>query len=76
MRITRLFRLGETMRLRLIAEGFNLSNRTNVLSPNINLYSGFNSSNVFTIPTGTLRFGLPRTFFPSRELQLAIKFDF
>jgi outer membrane receptor protein involved in Fe transport len=75
-RITRLFRLGETMRLRLIAEGFNLSNRTNVLSPNINLYSGFNSSNVFTIPTGTLRFGLPRTFFPSRELQLAIKLDF
>jgi len=64
------------MRLRLIAEGFNLSNRTNVLSPNINLYSGFNSSNVFTIPTGTLRFGLPRTFFPLRELQLAIKFDF
>lgn len=76
MRITRLFRLGETMKLRLIAEGFNTSNRTNVLSPNINLYSGFNSSNLFTIPTGTLRFGLPRTFFPSRELQLAIKFDF
>ncbi|MFN2492246.1 MAG: TonB-dependent receptor domain-containing protein, partial [Pyrinomonadaceae bacterium] len=76
MRITRLFRLGETMRLKLIAEGFNLSNRTNVLAPNINFYSGFNSSNVFTIPTGTLRFGLPRTFFPSRELQLAVKFDF
>ena len=75
-RITRLFRLGETMRLRLIAEGFNLSNRTNPLSPNINLYSGFTGANVFTIPTGTLRFGLPRTFFPSREIQLAIKFDF
>jgi outer membrane receptor protein involved in Fe transport len=76
MRITRLFRLGETMKLRLIAEGFNLSNSTNVLSPNINLYSGFTGANVFTIPTGTLRFGLPRTFFPSRELQLAVKFDF
>lgn len=76
LRITRLFRFGETMRLKLIAEGFNLSNRTNVLAPNINLYSGFNASNVFTIPTGILRFGLPRTFFPSREFQLAIKFDF
>lgn len=76
MRVTRLFHLGETMRLRLIAEGFNLTNRTNVLAPNINLYSGFTAANVFTIPTGTLRFGLPRTFFPSREFQLAIKFDF
>jgi outer membrane receptor protein involved in Fe transport len=80
MRITRAFRLGETMRLKLIAEGFNLSNRTNVLSPNINLYSGFTGTSpgpfTFTVPTGTLRFGLPRAFFPSREFQLAIKFDF
>jgi hypothetical protein len=80
MRITRAFRLGETMRLKLIAEGFNLSNRTNVLAPNINLYSGFTGTSpgpfTFTVPTGTLRFGLPRTFFPSREFQLAIKFDF
>jgi hypothetical protein len=80
MRITRLFRLGETMKLRLIAEGFNLSNRTNVLSPNINLYSGFTGPSpgpfTFTVPTGTLRFGLPRTFFPSREIQLAVKLDF
>ncbi len=76
MRITRLFRLGETMRLRLIAEGFNLTNRTNVLAPNLSRYSGFTGANVFTIPTGTLTFGLPRTFFPSREFQLAVKFDF
>jgi outer membrane receptor protein involved in Fe transport len=76
MRITRLIRLGETMRLRLIAEGFNLSNRTNVAAPNLSLYSGFTGANVFTIPTGTLTFGLPRTFFPSREFQLAVKFDF
>jgi hypothetical protein len=76
LRLTRLFRLGETMRLRLIAEGFNLTNRTNVLAPNLSLYSGFTGANVFTIPTGTLTFGLPRTFFPSREFQLAVKFDF
>lgn len=79
-RITRLFRLGETMRLRIIGEVFNLSNRTNVLAPNINLYSGFTGASpgpfTFTVPTGTLRFALPRTFFPSREIQLAVKFDF
>jgi outer membrane receptor protein involved in Fe transport len=76
MRITRTINLGETMHLRIIGEGFNLSNRTNVLAPNISLYSGFTGANVFTIPTGTLTFGLPRTFFPSREFQLAVKFDF
>jgi hypothetical protein len=76
MRVTRLIHLGETMRLHLIAEGFNLTNRTNVVAPNLSLYSGFTGANVFTIPTGTLTFGLPRTFFPSREFQLAVKFDF
>jgi hypothetical protein len=76
LRVTRTIFLGETMRLKLIGEGFNLTNRTNVLAPNISLYSGFSGANVFTIPTGTLRFGLPRTFFPSREFQLAVKFEF
>lgn len=76
MRITRTFFFGETMRLRIIGEGFNLSNRTNVAAPNLSLYSGFTGANVFTIPTGTLTFGLPRTFFPSREFQLAVKFEF
>lgn len=77
LRITRLFRLGETVRLKLIAEGFNLTNRTNVLSPNINKYSGFTTpGNVLTVPSGNLAFGLPRTFFTSREIQLAIKVDF
>ena len=76
LRITRTINFGESMHLRLIAEGFNLSNRTNVLAPNNNLYSGFTGANVFTIPTGTLTFGQPRLFFPSREFQLAVKFDF
>ena len=75
LRVTRLFRLGETVRLRLIAEGFNLTNRTNVLAPNINKYSGF-SGTTLSVPTGTLAFGLPRTFFASREFQLAVKVDF
>lgn len=80
LRITRLFRLGETMRLRVIAEGFNLTNRTNVLAPNINLYSGFTgpATGPLTLarPTGINQFALPRTFFSSREFQLAVKLDF
>jgi hypothetical protein len=80
MRITRMFRFGETMRLRLILEGFNLTNRTNVLTTNINLYSGFSGPAAgpltLTRPTGINRFALPRTFLTSRELQLGIKFDF
>jgi hypothetical protein len=78
MRITRIIRLGETVRLRLIGEGFNMTNRTNIASTNINLYNGSiaGSPRVFTRPTGALAFGLPRTFFPAREFQLAIKLDF
>ena len=75
LRVTRLIRLGETVRLRLIAEGFNLANRANVQSPNINKYSGF-SGTTLTVPTGALAFGLPRVFFASREFQLAVKVDF
>jgi hypothetical protein len=81
-RVARSFRLGETMRLRLIAEGFNILNRANVTAANINLYSGFaavpGATNrfSFTEPTAANAFALPRVFAPARELQLAVKFDF
>lgn len=81
-RLARSFRLGEAMRLRLIAEGFNLFNRANVTAANANLYSGFaavtGATNVFrfTEPTAASAFALPRIFAPARELQLAVKFDF
>jgi len=81
-RVARSFRLGETARLRFIAEGFNLLNRANVTAANINLYSGFTAvpgqANTFrfTEPAAASAFGLPRVFAPARELQLAVKFDF
>ena len=73
-RITRTIRLGESIRLRLIAEAFNIWNRANVgLAPgggyfsfvNINQYSGFTavaatSTLTLTRPLPAAAFDLPR----------------
>ena len=89
-RITRTIRLGETMKLRLIAEAFNIWNRANVgLAPgggyfsfvNINQYSAFTAvaaTNTLTLtrPAPSAAFGLPRSVITPRQVQLAIKFDF
>jgi hypothetical protein len=89
-RITRTIRLGETMKLRLILEGFNIWNRANVgLAPgggyfsfvNINQYSAFTavaatSTLTLTRPAASTAFGLPRSINTPRHVQLAIKFDF
>lgn len=89
-RITRTIRLGETMKLRLIAEAFNIWNRANVgLAPgggyfsfvNINQYTGFTAVTAtstlnLTRPAASAAFGLPRSINTPRQVQLAIKFDF
>jgi len=89
-RITRTIRLGETAKLRLILEGFNIWNRANTgLAPgggyfsfvNINRYSGFTANAAtstlsLTRPAPATAFGLPRSINTPRQLQLAIKFDF
>ena len=88
--VLRTIRLGESMRLRLIAEAFNIWNRANVgLAPgggyfsfvNINQYSGFTavaatSTLTLTRPLPAAAFGLPRSIITPRQVQLAIKFDF
>jgi hypothetical protein len=89
-RITRTIQLGETAKLRLILEGFNIWNRANTgLAPgggyfsfvNINRYSSFTpvaATNTLTLarPAPANAFGLPRSINTARQLQLAIKFDF
>lgn len=89
-RITRTIRLGETKKIRLIAEAFNLWNRANVgLAPgggyfsfvNINQYTAFTavaatSTLTLTRPATSAAFGLPRSIITPRQIQLAIKFDF
>jgi hypothetical protein len=76
MRLTRMFKLSENMRIRLIGEGFNLFNRTNLLTVNTNQFTANTTTLVLTPPTGASAFGLPRTFQTQRQFQLAIKFDF
>jgi hypothetical protein len=89
-RITRTINLGEKMKLRLIAEAFNLWNRANVgLAPgggyfsfvNVNQYSAFTpvaatSTLNLTRALPAAAFGLPRSIITPRQVQLAIKFDF
>ena len=86
-RITRRIPLGERANLRLILEGFNIFNRANPLTVNINAFAGFTSAitggpgsgvgrlNLTPVAAST-PLGAPRTFLNAREVQLAIKFDF
>ncbi|HYH84380.1 MAG TPA: TonB-dependent receptor [Pyrinomonadaceae bacterium] len=80
-RIQRAIPFGESKRLRFILEGFNIFNRSNIATVNVNQFAGFSSNGTtqtitFTAPALSAPFGGPRTFIASRELQLAVKFDF
>ena len=81
--MTRNIPLDETTRIRLILEGFNIFNRTNVAALNSNQFAGFTATSVGGVnsialraPAASAAFGTPRLFLGSREVQLAIKFDF
>jgi outer membrane receptor protein involved in Fe transport len=83
VRLTRSIHFGESMRLRLILEGFNIFNRANVATVNTNRFAGRTAAIVggaqtltLTTPAPAAAYGLPRAFLTPRELQLAIKFDF
>jgi outer membrane receptor protein involved in Fe transport len=76
MRVTRSIRVGERARIRLLLEGFNIFNRSNVLTVN-NTFFNFNTTGTpLTAPSAGTAFGTARSFLTSRQLQLAIKFDF
>ncbi|HYJ45862.1 MAG TPA: hypothetical protein VEV81_04545, partial [Pyrinomonadaceae bacterium] len=83
-RLTRAISLRENMRLRLIVEGFNIFNRSNVATAN-NIFFNF-AGGALTRPSAVTAFGTPRsfqspasgttTFVTPRQLQLGVKFDF
>lgn len=87
MRLTRSIRFSEDMRIRLIVEGFNVFNRSNIATVN-NTFFAFSTAGggTLTPPPFLTAFGTPRTFSSPasgtttfatpRQLQLAIKFDF
>jgi outer membrane receptor protein involved in Fe transport len=87
VRLTRSIPLGETMRIRLIGEAFNIFNRSNVVLVN-NIYFNYSggAAGTLTAPAFITAFGTPRsfaspasgttTFASPRQIQLAVKFDF
>ncbi len=87
MRITRRFKMGERANLQILAEGFNLFNRTNyasvnnIVGPTLGLTPGFttfNLSGVKVDPT-TQSLATPLAFtsaFPMRQIQLGIRIGF
>ena len=83
MRITRRFKMGDRADLQLLAEGFNLANRTNfasvnnVVGPNFGLQPGFTTFNISG--TASRPASAPLGFtsaFPMRQLQLGIRIGF
>lgn len=75
MRISRRFRITEGTKLELLAEGFNVFNRTQVTNVNSTLYNlsgtNLNFNSTFGITTGA-----DSTLFRERQVQLAARFEF
>ena len=79
LRISRRFSLGEKAKLELLAEGFNIFNRTEVTSVNTSMYnisvSGTTANATFNPAFGTSN-GADGFFFRERQVQLAARFEF
>jgi hypothetical protein len=79
MRITRRFKMGERANLQLLAEGFNLANRTNFASVN-NIVGRTVIGNTFNVSgSSALSPSTPLGFtsaFPMRQLQLGVRIGF
>ncbi|HEU4712558.1 MAG TPA: TonB-dependent receptor [Pyrinomonadaceae bacterium] len=71
-RLTRTFKLGEAVRLELIAEGFNLLNTLNIKDFN----TVYGAASLVIPPSQILGFGQPREVFDPRHFQFAVKLKF
>lgn len=69
LRLGRAIKFTEKYKLTLLAEGFNIFNRSNIATVNTAQYST-------ALTTQTPNFQFPRTFLGERQFQLGIKFDF
>lgn len=78
LRVSRRFKLGETMNLEVLGEAFNLFNRYQVTSVNTTMYT-FSGSNLSFTPNGPnfgVANGTGNSIFRERQVQLAARFQF
>jgi outer membrane receptor protein involved in Fe transport len=76
-RVTKSFTFAEKYKLSLIAEAFNLFNRSNIATVNTGRYViASSSATTFTNPALSTPFGFARTFLGERQVQLAARFRF
>ncbi len=80
LRISRRFRVTEGSKIELLAEGFNIFNRTQVTGVNNRMYV-LSASGTNVIGTFDPTFGTPSDlsngfFFRERQIQLAVRFEF
>src|SRR2546423_12998873 len=80
LRVSRRFTIHEDMKLELLAEGFNIFNRTQVTGINSRMYvlsaSGSNPLATFDPTFGTPSDLSNGFFFRERQIQLAVRFEF
>jgi Carboxypeptidase regulatory-like domain/TonB dependent receptor len=76
-RATKTFKFGEKYNLSLIAEAFNLLNRSNIATVNTGRYViASSAATTLTNPALSTPFGFARTFLGERQMQLAVRFKF
>ena len=76
-RVTKSFTFREKYKLSLIAEAFNLFNRSNIATVNTGRYGiASSSATALTNPALSTPFGFARTFLGERQIQLAARFRF
>jgi outer membrane receptor protein involved in Fe transport len=76
-RVAKSFKFGEKYSLSLLAEAFNLFNRSNIASVNTGRYGiASSSATALTNPALSTPFGFARTFLGERQIQLGARFKF
>jgi hypothetical protein len=75
IRLSKRFRFTERYSLEFLAEGFNVTNRTNVFNVNTTLYN--RNGNVLTFnPNFGQATGADSTLYRERQIQFAARFQF
>ncbi|MDX6613090.1 MAG: hypothetical protein QOD75_2276 [Blastocatellia bacterium] len=75
LRVSRRFAITEGTKIELLAEGFNIFNRTQVTTVNSTLYNLSGTTFTYNAPFG-ITTGADSTLFRERQVQLAVRFEF